>query len=270
MTENEDEMKDISISEAVAKTAKSKLKEWKESNMNIVKETLNLLLHMGKVAPKVNKRTFQCIAPFLSEKIGDTKYKELCNDALLTYSELVGPGFVAKYVMKHATESKSPNVLKENANFISNLVEEFTVVGDFPLKEVIDFGKILLAHSNIAVRTSSISMLSTLYKFVGETIRNFLKDVKEATTKIIDEEFAKITPLKKGELKGKRDVRGDAAEEAGANGGGNALDNMFPRTDIGSQFKEKILKDLTDNNWKIRKEGCEKIEAILDGANMRI
>lgn len=39
-----------------------------------------------------------------------------------------------------------------------------------------------------------------MYKHVGESIKNFLKDIKESTMKLIEAEFAKITPLKKGEF----------------------------------------------------------------------
>jgi hypothetical protein len=51
-----------------------------------------------------------------------------------------------------------------------------------------------------------------LYKHVGEPIKNFLKDIKESTMKLIEEEFSKVTPLKKGEGP-KRDLRGEAAAE---------------------------------------------------------
>ena len=49
-------------------------------------------------------------------------------------------------------------------------------------------------------------------------IKNFLTDVKESTMKVLEEEFAKTTPLKKGEFKAKRLVKG-AKEEVATTGG---------------------------------------------------
>lgn len=68
------------------------------------------------------------------------------------------------------------------------------------LKEMIDFGNIQVSHSNPQVRTSAMNLFSIMYKHVGESIKNFLKDIKESTMKLIEAEFAKITPLKKGEF----------------------------------------------------------------------
>jgi hypothetical protein len=51
------------------------------------------------------------------------------------------------------------------------------------------------------VRTAAMALLAMLYKHGGEMIKNFLKDIKESTMKLLEEEFAKVTPLKKGEFK---------------------------------------------------------------------
>lgn len=77
-----------------------------------------------------------------------------------------------------------------------------------------------------------MALFAMMYKHVGETIRNFLKDIKESTMKLIDEEFNKITPLKKGEHQSKRGLRGEAAEESSNKNVGSALDDALPREDI--------------------------------------
>lgn len=41
-------------------------------------------------------------------------------------------------------------------------------------------------------------------------MRNFLTDIKESTMKLVDEEFKKVTPYKKGEFKSSRELKGDA------------------------------------------------------------
>jgi hypothetical protein len=44
-----------------------------------------------------------------------------------------------------------------------------------------------------------MALFAIMYQHVGETIKNFLKDIKESTMKLVEEEFAKVTPYKKGE-----------------------------------------------------------------------
>jgi len=39
-------------------------------------------------------------------------------------------------------------------------------------------------------------MIASIYKFVGEPIWPFLKDVKESTLKVINEEFSKTEVIK--------------------------------------------------------------------------
>jgi hypothetical protein len=86
-----------------------------------------------------------------------------------------------------------------------------------------------------------MSLFAMMYKHAGEAIKNFLKDIKESTLKLIEEEFGKVTILKKGEFQKKRGFRGEAAAaeapaasggKKGAAAGGGGLDDLLPRTDI--------------------------------------
>jgi hypothetical protein len=77
-----------------------------------------------------------------------------------------------------------------------------------------------------------MALFAMMYKHVGEPIKNFLKDIKESTMKLIEEEFGKITPLKKGEGKGKRALKGEALDEAGNGAGGGGGLDALPREDI--------------------------------------
>ena len=45
-----------------------------------------------------------------------------------------------------------------------------------------------------------MALFAMMYKHAGEMIKNFLKDIKESTMKLVEEEFAKVTPFKKGEF----------------------------------------------------------------------
>jgi len=49
------------------------------------------------------------------------------------------------------------------------------------------------------VRTAAMALFAVVYRHVGEASRNFLKDIKESTMKLIEEELAKVKPYAKGE-----------------------------------------------------------------------
>lgn len=147
-----------------------------------------------------------------------------------------------------------------------------------PVKEMIDFAIVSVNNSNPQVRTASMALMAMLYKHAGDAIKNFIKDVKESTMKLVEEEFAKVTPYAKGEYQRKRNFKGEAAFEEkatvgtgkkGATGGGG-LDDLLPRADISKQLTPKLMPLFGDNDWKKRKEAADKVEEILKAANMRI
>lgn len=214
------------------------MKDWKESNINLIKETINLFTVIAINCEKVNKRAVACLIPFLSEKVGDVKFVQTISELLLKLSELVTPKYIALQLMKHASTAKSPNVLKENCNMLIKMTEDFGAM-NMALKEMIDYGILAANHTNPQVRTASMALFAIMYKHAGEAIRNFLKDIKESTLKLIEDEFGKVTPYKKGEFQQKRNFRGEAAavvSEAPKKGGAGViqsmLDDALPRQDI--------------------------------------
>jgi len=114
-------------------------------------------------------------------------------------------------------------------------------------------------------------MLSALYKHLGEGIRTFLKDIKDSTLAIINSEFDKITPFTKGEFQGKREIRNEEVKQEVEEAAGDDPLDSIPRTDVSKELAgQKLLAMINDNNWKKRKEAVDKMESILEKANMRI
>lgn len=186
------------IIEAVVRFTKMKMKDWKESNINLIKEAIALFTAIAQNCEKLTKRSVWVIMPFLSDKLGDVKVVNSVSELLLSMSEVVTPKYVALQIIKHASSAKSPNVIKESCNTLLRMTDDFGVM-TMPLKEMIDYAIIAVNNSNPAVRTSSMALFAMMYKHAGEAIKNFLKDIKESTMKLIEEEFAKVTPFKKGE-----------------------------------------------------------------------
>jgi hypothetical protein len=64
----------------------------------------------------------------------------------------------------------------------------------------------------------------------------------------------------------------DADDGSGADTGAraaSALESLFPRVDISGQLN-KTIAECGDSNWKIRKEGLDKVQSIISSANNRI
>lgn len=59
--------------EATCRYVKAKMKDWKESNINMHKEAINILGACCQSCTDVPKKAFFVYAPFLTDKIGDVK-----------------------------------------------------------------------------------------------------------------------------------------------------------------------------------------------------
>lgn len=251
---------------------KIKMKEWKEKNVNIVKAALQCLVDVIKGSECMSKRAATIIIPFLSESIGDPKYKEQCAESLMSLAELVGPGFVAKNMCKHTSNAKAPNVIIENNSCLEKILAEFGTDG-MPVQDLIGVGVICCDNKNAKVRTETINMLSTLYKHLGEGIRPFLKDIKDSTLAVINAEFDKITPYSKGEFTSKREIRNEEVKAEVEEAAGEENDPLasIPRADVSKELGgQKLIALINDDNWKKRKEAIDKMNAILEKANNRI
>lgn len=150
----------------------------------------------------------QCAMQFFVDKIGDVKMSTAIKEMLMNASELVSPKYISLQVIKYAATAKAPNTLKESCNIISDLIDDFGM-GGFPVKEIIDYSKVAVAHATPAVRQAAIKTFTKIFQHVGEAIRNFMGDIKDSTLKLIDAELKSITPYKKGEHEKKRFARGE-------------------------------------------------------------
>lgn len=258
------------IYEATFWFIKIKMKEWKEKNVNVVKAALQCICDIIKDSPAFSKRAATIIIPFLSESIGDAKYKEMCKESLLSLAELLGPGFVIKYMCKNTISAVAPNVMVENNACMSLMIEEFGTDG-MPIQDMINVGINCCDNKNAKVRSETISMLSTMYKHLGEAIRTFLKDIKDSTLALINAEFDKITPLAKGQFQSKREIRNEEVkQEVEESAGADPLDSI-PRQDVSKDLGgQKLLALINDDNWKKRKEAVDKMNSVLEKSNMRI
>ena len=75
------------ILEAVAKFVKAKMKDFKVSNVNLLKGIVDIFNHMATSCETMSKRTMQCGMAFFVDKIGDVKLSKQIQEMLLNASE---------------------------------------------------------------------------------------------------------------------------------------------------------------------------------------
>ena len=125
MSEIESEKPESVILEATAKFVKDKMKDWKEGNPNMVKESLNVVKAMTEHVERIPKRVLIAYGSFMCEKIGDIKVAKPISELLVNLSEFMTARFVANQIVKHGLKSKVPNNQKESCNVISLMISEF-------------------------------------------------------------------------------------------------------------------------------------------------
>ena len=198
--------------EATVKFIKARMKDWKESNLNMMKEAIFTFQTIVANCERVPKRAVVVYMPFLSDKIGDIKMSAAIKELLTDLSQFVSAKFISLQIVKKGLAAKAPNNIKESANFLASLIDEYGG-GKVAVKECIDFATFCANHANKNVRDASMTLFGTVYKHLGEAVRSFLTDIKPSTMQLIDKEFEKITPLKKGEFQSTREAKGDLADE---------------------------------------------------------
>ena len=137
--------------EAVSKFIKAKMKDFKESNINLMKEIIATFNSIAQNCDAINKRTFQTAMQFFIDKIGDIKMTVQIKEMLVLAAEKVSPKYISLQTIKYASTAKAPKNIQESCVLLVTICDDFGVSG-IPLKETIDFAKIAAAHATPAVR----------------------------------------------------------------------------------------------------------------------
>jgi cytoskeleton-associated protein 5 len=107
-------------------------------------------------------------------------------------------------------------------------------------------------------------------------IKDFLEDLNPQLLNTITSEFENVegnsAPEPGRTSADLANVAAPATSGKGAAGGGDPLDELFPRVEIDALLKgTSILADAKSDSWKTKKEALETLQAILDqGSNKRL
>ncbi|KAG0261640.1 Microtubule-associated protein, microtubule dynamics during spindle orientation [Mortierella polycephala] len=239
---------------------------WKESNFQVTTKLYGILQLQAQKLPTFSKACAALTIPAMIDKMGDIKLKKAAGDCLTVYAETLSLQFVLSQSYEPLKKLKAPKGLADSLLWIKQQLEDFGIAG-LQVRELIDFLKVALGSANAAVRTNAVTVLGILRRFIGPGIRSFVEDCNSALLATIDAEFAKVADMEPPQVsKGMAEA---SADDAGASAGAAAVEELFPKVDISNQLTSALLEECGDANWKVRKEGLEKITAIIE-ANKRI
>ena len=155
---------------------KIKLKNFKETNFNIIREAMNIYISMIKKRI-LSKDNYTLLINSFYEKIGDIKLKdniiELINtgieESIIDLSSLLS-NLIAKILKKNNVK-----ILNEYSSLFCKMVDDYDIK-DLPVKEMINLCKYMAGNSNPQVRTSATNLICIIYKYVGEDVKLLIKD----------------------------------------------------------------------------------------------
>ncbi|KAI8099122.1 armadillo-type protein [Halteromyces radiatus] len=252
----------------------SKKPGWKEMNFQVMTKLYGVMQLLATVCPSFSRACAAIGIPGMVEKLGDIKLKKPAGECLVTFAEKTSLQFVLSQSYPIWKKAKSPKVLADSLIWIHQALSDFGIAG-LQVRDLIDFVKTALSNTNASVRTSAVTVLGILRMYIGPEIITFVQDVSPALMATIESEFEKVSKLDPPQpTKFSASVADGGSGKVGNSGGGgaaevDALDSLIPRADISNQLG-KVAADCNDANWKKRKEGLDKVLAIIDGANKRI
>ncbi|KAI5733008.1 hypothetical protein M8J76_006606 [Diaphorina citri] len=249
---------------------------FKDNNFQVLKlrlESVKIICEKCKITSTTVGYCLTDIAAYL----GDAKNGTLAGEVLTCLAEATRLDFVSAEVLNYAfSVQKSPKVQQEALTWLSKAILEFGFVVE--PKSLMENVKKAVAASNPQVRTACISLLGTLYLYMGRQLSFFFENEKPALVQQINAEFEKhegeSPPAPTRGMGGGGGGRsddpngggGEGEEEDGPQQADFNIQDVMPRVDISGQITEAILNELTDKNWKVKAEALTKIQTMITEA----
>ena len=234
-----------------------KNKFFNDKNIVVLNESLLCIKTLIDKIKSFSKQYYRILITLLTSKINDKKLFIEISEIIFKLLNNLSPIEVIPVFIK-TLKDKSIIILKEGIGIIKNIIDTNTNtnnnIDDYPLQEIINFCIEIENNPNNMLRKASTQLLCSLYKILDKDIYNYLKNIKESTMKIINEEFKKIS---KGENSKEEMIKKDINDETEC-------------LDISDKITEKMIKDLTDGKWTEKKKVIEQIEEIISEGNQNI
>ena len=261
-----------------------KLNNFKESNFNLIKEGIKCLLSLFNQIKNNNyddlnnkisdKKYIKILLTDLFEKIADNKIKDIYLDLLDVLSSNYSNKEILEILFDRLKNTNKVNILKEYAIYFKYLLEVKQILSinnyeNINVVNLIDFTIKLSNNSNPQIRKLSINLLCLLYKYIGEDLKLFLKNIKnESTLKMIEKEISKIN-IDNNTLN-KNIILNNSSNKKGGMSKGQFQTVNIKRVDISKDIPVQLLKDIDKGKWNDKKEGIDFLHKLLDKSNNNI
>lgn len=245
----------------------------KDTNFQVLKIKLEILKAICETMT-ITVTTADYIMTDAIEKLGDAKNSGPAKEVLTAIADCISLEYVVTRVLSYIFEQKSPKLQQEGLLWISSAIREFGF--QLNAKMMIDEAKKSVQSTNPAVRGAGITLLGTMYLYMGATLATFFDAEKPALKAQIDAEFEKNQgqrpPAATRGAAAKGGSGGDAGDEDGAEEAAAPVEinlaDLLPRVDISPMITEALLVEIADKNWKTRNEGLTKLQNMLDESKL--
>ncbi|XP_014206626.1 protein mini spindles isoform X2 [Copidosoma floridanum] len=241
---------------------------FKDTNFQVLKLRLEIVKTLAENHQFSNILTEYCLMD-ITEKLGDAKNSATAADTLTAIAEATSLELVSNEVMSFAFNQKNPKVQQETLLWLSKALTEFGFIVN--TKSLVENVKKAISATNPSIRTAGITLVGTMFLYIGKPLLTFFDNEKLALKQQIEQECEKFkgetppTPIRK--TKGKKSpVQDDENVDMDDKEFTTQVEvnDMIPRIDIGNQITEALLNELSDKNWKVRNEALQKISNILN------
>ena len=242
---------------------KLEIKNFKETNINLLKESLNIFCYLIPIISK-NKDNFILIFKELINgfyvKLSENKINELIENMFIILNNINEKEFNNLILEKLKTEKKG-NILKSYSIFYENLIKKKGNINNINRNDIISYCINMSNNRDPQIRTSSINLLSILYSYIGYDLRKILSEkIKGATYKLIEESFNKID---------NENLENYLVNDNSNDENLNTTSQNNNNTEIKDEIKQKknnkneeidyniIIKNINSGKWVDKKENLE-------------
>ena len=174
---------------------KLEIKNFKETNINLLKESLNIFCYLIPIISK-EKDNFSSIFNELINgfyvKLSDNKINELIENMFIILNDINEKEF-NNHILEKLKIEKKANIMNSYSIFYEKLIKKKGNINNINRNDILSYCINMSNNRDPKIRTSSINLLSILYSYIGYDLRKILSEkIKGATYKLIEESFNKI------------------------------------------------------------------------------
>ena len=174
---------------------KLQIKNFKETNINLLKESLNIFCFLIPIISKDNNNFTSIFKELINAfylKLSDNKINELIENMFIILNNINEKEF-NNHILEKLKIEKKGNIMKSYSIFYEKLIKKKSNINNINRNDIIEYCINMSNNRDPQIRTSSINLLSILYSYIGYDLRKILSEkVKGATYKLIEESFNKI------------------------------------------------------------------------------